>query len=517
VYRDGTLSLAQEILRAHFDKIDAGALELIPVTHEDLESDHALLRSAVEHYGGSYIDCSPMPSGPAYVEAGIRPEAASLLEALCRARGLHVKIAFEDDRVRVQNVDGTEPTGSMLTVHGVLSALASNAIDRELVVFSYPLEGLDRTRAALLWDATLAVATFPPVRLRSFFPIAVGPVDIDAHCGRVEGSVRFVVRGGQLTRRKTDFLIADRISQILDRRDRKIVIFAGAGASASARVPQGNHYRDLALQTIVGTSSSPELRFREWLEENKRWRGGERETPPAQFVQSLTLERVLREEFHRLSGRGRHDSHTVRRMTEDFEAALDRQPEGRKALRELVALLPHLVVVTVNFDRLIETDLGVPSEVLVTPKDFARGPDLVRSRLGPGSGALPILKIHGSIEDPESLVANVDDTGRGLSTAVTTTLDALVEDDLPRTWIWLGCSMRDIDVNIWAAAKSGATDLQEWWVDPLPPPTVDSYASMRTTEWASVDVDLERRQITATADRFLVSLLEHARALPNVN
>jgi hypothetical protein len=513
VLNDPNLEFLDQILSAHFDRLDPNALRVIPAVHDEMDAEHSVLQSVVERHGGAYVRCDPGTTGYRRAKGPMNDDLARYLESLCRGRGVDVEITEQGDDIHVDAPDGSEPTGSMQVFYSVLSALASSELDQDFALLTYSLDGFDRSRAALLWDATLAIATFPPPQLHTFIPIAGGTVDVDAHCGRIEGSVRLVVRNGSTTVRNGDDLLSSALNRILDRIDRPIVLFLGAGASASARIPQGNRYRDLALEQLV-TGPDFEVGFREWLETNQRWLAGEREMPPNLFARGLTLERVLREEFHSLGGRGRSEAPTVARMTADCSDALQRLPEGRKALRELGTLLPHLIVATVNFDRLVEQDLGSPHEVLVDQADFARGPSVVGARLVNGiSSPLPILKLHGSIERPETLIANIDDTTRGLSDEVTSTLDSIFESDRPLTWVWVGCSMRDIDVNMWSRRKDGASDMQEWWVDPIPPKTVAEYAVPRAREWATIDQELRSKQITETADRFLVALLARAREL----
>jgi hypothetical protein len=74
--------------------------------------------------------------------------------------------------------------------------------------------------------------------------------------------------------------------------------------------------------------------------------------------------------------------------------------------------------------------------------------------------------------------------------------------------------MRDADLGTWLAGKSGKTELQEWWVDPLPPKSLNAYAQKRRHgEWAQMDQGLRDRVITETSDRFLAGLVSHVTQL----
>jgi hypothetical protein len=264
---------------------------------------------------------------------------------------------------------------------------------------------------------------------------------------------------------------------------------------------------------------SPELvrLFRDWISEHDRWMVGEQDQPLDNFARTLTLERVLREEFFRLGGRPRVQSPTIARLVADCATALDRQPPGRQAIWRLPWLLRRLVVATVNFDQLVEDGMDYPHRVISTMADFSDARSLVLSRLRGESDCVPILKLHGSIEDADSLVADIATTSRGLPGSISALLDDMLHTDPPLTWIWVGCSMRDVDVNSWLAGKDGVQDLQEWWVDPLPPRSVFEYAKpRRIREWTAIEQDLTYRQITETADRFLAELASNAARLKGV-
>jgi hypothetical protein len=244
----------------------------------------------------------------------------------------------------------------------------------------------------------------------------------------------------------------------------------------------------------------------------------EEELPHEIFERTLTLERALREEFFMLSGTPKDRSLTVQRMTEDCMRALDRQPEGRQALWQLAELLPRLVIVTVNFDQLIEEGMSADHVVVVGNDQYVSERDLVLARLRGENVPLPILKLHGSIDDANSLVVDIRTTSRGLPTEIVTTLNSMISEAggwLP--WVWIGCSMRDADVAAWLAGKDGVAELQEWWVDPLPPRSVYAYVKRRRlAEWAAIDQSLRDRQITEISDRFLSHLAVRAGQLRGV-
>src|SRR5581483_6701042 len=188
-----------------------------------------------------------------------------------------------------------------------------------------------------------------------------------------------------------------------------VVLFLGAGSSASAGIPLGNTYRDRALRDLLDASTGPSDvlvdRFFDYLHDMDRFLPMEADDRAA-FVKSLTLERVLRETFHELGGKPRSSSPVVAEIIQDCDRALSFVRPGRESLQDLAALLRgRLVLVTVNFDQLIETGLPTDHVVSATPDEFAANLSTLTQYLsGAAKQPVPILKLHGTIERPESLI-----------------------------------------------------------------------------------------------------------------
>jgi hypothetical protein len=511
------LDLTRSIVRQHQRTDNNEAVIVLPTVHDSVDIEHDALGAIIARYGGTYLRCDDAAPEPHRARGPINHTMASHLKELCAARNMPITVSEHDNYVGVTANDYAEPTGSLPVVLRVLATLASSELNVRLAVLSYPLDGLDEVRAALLWEATMAPRHFAPPDLRTFVPIAGGDVDVPTHCNRPEGAVRFVVRDDDVIERGTSRLLSASLQMILSDLDRPLVLFLGAGASASCNVPQGNRMRDQALVSLTQkplSSAGLVSDFRQWLTDHDRWMNDEQDLPSEIFERNLTLERVLREEFYALSGRSRSESATVQRMQRDCTRALDRYPDGRQALWRLVAELPRAVVATVNFDQLIEVGMPTQHAVIIGRDSFARHRELVVARLRGETTCVPILKIHGSIEDPNSLVADITTTSRGLPAEISATLDAMLSNAPYLTWIWIGCSMRDADLGSWLAGKSGGKEIQEWWVDPLPPRSLMTYAQQRRLgEWAQMDQSLRDRVITETSDRFLAGLASHVTQL----
>lgn len=509
------LEFARKFVRLHQDAEPLGEIEVLPAVDDSIEMDHEALGSIAARYGGVYIRCDDLAVDEVRPLGPLNHAMAQHLVELCAQRNMRVSFLEEDGVVVAIAEDYGEPTGSLPMVLRVLAVLASTLIDQPLVVLSYQLTGLDEVRSALIWDATLAPALFGPVQLRTFIPIAGGAVDVAAQCNRANGSVRLVIRDREFIERAPYRALGDSLRMILPDVGGPLVLFFGAGSSSSSNIPQGNRVRDQAIASLTNREvGSTELipSFRQWLQDRGRWMADEQQSPFNMFERNLTLERVLREEFYALSGRDRSASITLQRMKRACNLALDRQPLGRQAVWQLAELLPRLVIATVNFDQQIEAGMSAEHVVIVGKDDFAKHQDLVKERLTGNPTPVPILKLHGSIENVDSLVADINTTARGLPTEMAHMLDTIVENARYVPWVWVGCSMRDADLGVWLAGKSGRTDLQEWWVDPLPPVSVADYAKrLRLIDWASMDQSLRDRQITEASDRFLPALAAYVR------
>lgn len=113
------------------------------------------------------------------------------------------------------------------------------------------------------------------------------------------------------------------------------------------------------------------------------------------------------------------------------------------ALAELHARGLLAAVITTNFDCLIEAAMkarGLSFQAFHDAAGFAKltgpGPD----RESRESAVLPILKIHGSVEDPESLVDTLRQRLVGRPQALQTALDRLLRR---HAWVYLGFSGAD--------------------------------------------------------------------------
>lgn len=495
------------------DDSDAEQLQVLPVVHDALAADHEAIGALCTRYGGHYV----RSDGAAGARGPVNAPMAELVTEACEAESQTVTITEVDGRVVAKAPDFGQETGALSTLLRVVEILCSSEIaEHPLVVLSYDLDGLDSTRARLLWTLTaLTIADQPPAGLAVFVPIAGGKVDVGRHCDRPLAAMRFAVRDGEFIKRGPSESLENAVREILTSLDQPIVLFLGAGASAPAGVSSGDAIRDDAISLLVGKPTGGvdlTRAFHSWVKSRERWMEGEKDLSPAQFASNLTLERVLRETFWTLGGAKRSDSPIVKRLATECASALEHVLPSRTALAGLATKLPRLVIATVNFDQLVE-DGHDDYVVLKSREDFRDLRSSVAERVTDGGAPLPVLKVHGTIEDPETMVADIEDTTRGLPREVVETLDVLLGNE-PLTWVWIGCSMRDVDMRAWLKQKDGTNDLREWFVDPMPGRGIYDYAHFdRRRDWAIVDYSVEQRLVTETANNFLTGLFERAEEL----
>ena len=224
--------------------------------------------------------------------------------------------------------------------------------------------------------------------------------------------------------------------------------------------------------------------------------------PPDEFHSRLTLERVLREEIWRS---GAADSPTLRRFEEMNAIALRNRGPAVSGLHTVLRLIPRTVVITVNFDTLVEVE-GGDVYTMVTEQEFSHGRDYLRTYLGEPDKPVPFLKLHGSIGSRETIIATVDQTALGLSTEKADCVRAILETNNKVPWVYVGYSMRDPD--LWGILESRlvADRADEYWVGPFEDPNALAWSGLHR-QFGQDGRTFWQRCITLTADRFFEQLL----------
>lgn len=169
-----------------------------------------------------------------------------------------------------------------------------------------------------------------------------------------------------------------------------------------------------------------------------------------------------------------------------------------------------MVVVTVNLDDLIERHCGDYVQPIIGDDDFETAPARIREYWEQG-GPSPLLKLHGTLDDPATLVASLHSVALGLPDAKIAALDeALLDTHGSRTTVcYVGSSMRDRDVNQLLGLRRYAERLEEWWVAPTIAQSVREFIETyrhRRWEVAGDRHEPEAHCITLVADDFLAAL-----------
>ena len=84
---------------------------------------------------------------------------------------------------------------------------------------------------------------------------------------------------------------------------------------------------------------------------------------------------------------------------------------------------------------------------------------------------------------------------------------ALISQEEPRLWIYVGVSMRDRDVVRVLEGEDFARELDELWVSPFLVTTVADFGRERAPMWKDKPLrTIQDRLVTETADAFFASL-----------
>jgi hypothetical protein len=344
-------------------------------------------------------------------------------------------------------------------------------------------------------------------------------LDRARHC-QLHRGVRYSLSGEEIIRRNPTVQLDDTVSKLTAARVEPLVLFLGAGFSASSKMPVGNSVRNTTIRRICGLHDEHDGRTDRQLGEalfqfaNEPGRDllsdHEREIGERQFADSATLEQAVRIERDQLEVpvpptitelRARHDA-LLADPTFRFGDAV-------YALHKMIEDGRRLVIVTVNFDELVESGHADLLDVVVDDADFTRISSILLSMRDGGShpdGKVPLLKLHGTIGRPETCVATDDVTRSGITPAKFNALMALVKD-LPEgrhvPWVYVGASMRDIDLDRVFGHREFNESVSERWVSPWPELSVHRFVYTKNRWWAAKGETLLSRTVTELADSFM--------------
>jgi hypothetical protein len=526
------LECLRRVIDEHHFRVASGApAAAVPILLDDRARFARAISEVVRAEGGAYVDAMMCGNGIAVTSdpRSVTPDLVDAVEgALRELNRIEPDAGFaldlSDTEVAVRgNADYADANSANRAARELLTAMFVEALrGSALYVLAWADEHFDDQHATILWPLVCRLPQLLKSPTSSTLVLIAGEATLRAtlHCaGPV--SVRHTVASGGLRTR-----MGWETARTAIRNQRAwtaaqaplIVMFLGAGASVVEGLATGNALRDRALAGLVDVprvdldnyeGSVREL-FVELQSVPDRLTAKEIAAGPAEFARTLTLERLIKEEQHR---ENRRDSSTLRRFARDHEVAMQALRGVASAggfdndpLVNILRLQRRIVLVTVNFDHVVETKAPGLTKPFVTDDELALFSSYL-DHYATNGGPVPLLKLHGDIGRPDTLVADTDQTGGGLARSRLDPLEALLErlrGSEIRPWWWIGYSMRDLDLeDVWGQAYF-ADLVVEHWVAPFVDESVRAFhARWRSDRWRrSGRYNTDERVITITASDF---------------
>lgn len=521
----GVLKLFDELLVEHERRGASASLHVVPVLVDELAGVALIAEAILRHAGASFLEADKLADGTVG-----RPEEGlvqivrdELRLRMAGSQTVGIEVAQDGGKVRAQLEDGQMAMSAGVAVLlGIVTALFDAELRTQpLGAIAYDEAALDAEVRAAVWNLFTRRLNQPgeglgALRTLILF-IGVSDPDPPRHYGKGPSARFHLTADGRCLQRDLWDTARTSIRQLAGTDSRHFVLFLGAGFSMSSGMPLGNTLRDRALAEFFGgggqmTSDEMAQQFHTFLAQKGRLLPQEEVMAPEAFVLGLTLERVLREVFRQV-GDPAH-SRALQWLRDENVQALQRPGEAVIQLQEIIRKresLPgsRLVLVTLNFDTLIEAEYPEHLKVYATTEQFRSCDEELRRYLREG-GPVPLLKLHGTLADLSSVVATVDQTARGLDSLKAGALRLLADSDRPVPWVYVGCSMRDLDLDTFLSDPWFVEHVNERWVSPFPQQSVADFVHRhRDAVWSSLNVpEYVERQIHATADAFFAELGE---------
>lgn len=504
--------LTTEVVRLH-ERSTAGRITVVPVLVDDLEVARPALEAVATVLSGRFFDAGgselqgPVPgtTNPiriAAVEGALTtvPSGNTRRVVLNALPGGLIDAAFIDPPV------GVDPSPGERTVLAVARAISHSDLDSyDFAVLVYSDSAIDLPFRRAAWSLMVdQLADMPHPTLKTLVVVVESGIDVELHCQTGRGfqlaldDARWVRRQG-----RDDLVVtATQLAQLTE----PFVVFLGAGFAQSSRLPLGDGLRNSAIRRLLNIDpaalhTSEELagRFHGWIAPKPGWltasEAGMREDD---YAKQLTLEQVIRAEkrlYPELPTLAEFRAHhdlvigTPGSAVTDLASILE-GTEGRP------------IIVEVNFDRLVEVHSLVPLKVFSSDEDFEEASDYVEAYLAGRESDVPLLKLHGDINAPDTCVVSDEQTEAGVGAGKLRALRTLLHDP-PNLWIYVGVSMRDRDLLPIFRGEDFARGIDERWVSPYLAETVATFALGRMPFWQERQFrTIDDRLVTETADAF---------------
>jgi hypothetical protein len=520
-------SLLARVFVEHRTRGDHAQMHVVPVVVvDDLgETDEAdipiqdLLSASTSYAEGEFVDAGlvahqppdELVADPVLVAA---VTTSLTFEGAGPARALGIDATTGD--VVLGGTDMSIASDGERELLGLARALFSTRWSgRSLGLLSYSERNMGRPLIRACWQ-TIAMSIGGAVRigeLRTLIVIVRTPaLNYDIHCSASSGA-HFVMQGKRLVPRTSPGRARDAARGVVHSQTTHAVLFLGAGFSYSSNLPLGNGLRDQALRrrydaTDTDIRSLAITLYRDALRDQLLTQR-EIDMGEESFSAELTLEQVVRIEQTQLGG--------VPQTLTDFQL-LDQQASSGPAVLRLVQTIQgsrRFVLVTVNFDEVLDRAAGANLTAFARDDEIRTFPEYLTRYLAGEETVVPLLKLHGTISDPMTCVVNAEQTERGLSEPKKLALESLLpEDGNAVPLVYIGASLRDVDVVPILGSSTFATRSEEMWVAPGRESSIDAFTENRHDEWRRGGRDdLEARFISSGADEFFALLASEIGAL----
>lgn len=491
-----------------------------------------LIREAIQAEDGIMLDSAG--AGSDWVECGdVVTEAPQLVDAVsavlehynCEDPDADLRLEMETDRARVVGAqEYVAANAAQRTLRDIASALLDLRLrESELVAFAYSETSLEYDHAELVWGTIKQLPSLLAMSTGTVMVLACeGQLQYGIHCSKDPSLLARVAEDG-IAWRHTWARSAVPL-QVVARQTSKsmplFVLFLGAGASVGFGLPSGDKLRNEVLSRLMDRpvdESTFDTVAHDWwrhLADTAQLTDLELALGEQDFVNTLTLEMVLEHEQQEESQRFSSSLSQFSELHDKIVTALRATVRSDDPLRKLVSLRQRLVIVTVNFDQVIEArcDQG-DIQSFATEEELALFPSALAAYVRDG-GPVPLLKMHGDIGKPETIVANISRTSAGLNEARFGAIQSLVsalQANQFRPWWYVGYSMRDRDLDtVWKDPRF--YKFQERWVSPFADRNVLAFIrASRLQGWSDQQLavgDPAERLITWTADDFFQQLYD---------
>jgi hypothetical protein len=485
---------------------------------EVLKTDDGVLIDATEC--GRGVACGDVESAA----PDLITEISRILDEFNGSEGTDLRLEIKAGWAEiVSSQDYESINAAQRAMREVLTATCADSLrSADLTLLLYAEDALDEQWQASIWDVLMRLTTLLGSASRATTAIVAGDavINYDVHCTGNPSLRDRLVNGGGLQSRNSWETSARPIIDLQSHSRESLplfVLFLGAGASTASGLPTGDTLRNEALTRALGSAvdwTNFDTAARQWwavLEAVDGLSEVEKTEGQDVFVRDLTLERVIAHEQLR---ENQIFSSTLADFSDRHDRVIEALHAKRKAgeldadpLRRMLLAQQRFVIVTVNFDQLIEARLE-PDQFhsFVSEEELANFPTYLETYASSG-GAVPVLKLHGDITQHESIVANIDETLAGLSLARQNALNALIDrvaSQRMRPWWYVGYSMRDRDLaNTWNEARMAS--FLEYWVSPFMDPVVKRFIDEhRSRTWSSsrLPATASQRHISLTSSDF---------------